>query len=138
MMRLAHYLDNRLIEWTVSGPITVLGVMLFIWPQITKAPAFQLFSWMLPSPFIATSFVMIGLVCIAALLVNGASKAIGPRVRQWCALGRAVLMLQFGLSTLQAGIVQGYPYTVTPFWFSFAMAEVWVAYRAVLDVRPPH
>jgi hypothetical protein len=81
------------------------------------------------------SFLICGVACIVALLVNGASMVIGPRVRAWAAVARAILWLQFGISTLQAGIEQGYPYTVQPFWFTFALAEVWVAYRAVLDVR---
>jgi hypothetical protein len=133
--RISYYVGNRLFEWAMSVPIMILSLMLFIWPQITSAPAFRLFAWLLPSSVIGISFLICGVACIVALLVNGASMVIGPRVRSWAAMARAILWLQFGISTLQAGFEQGYPYTVQPFWFTFALAEVWVAYRAVLDVR---
>jgi hypothetical protein len=136
--RISYYLGNRLFEWAMSVPIVLLSGMLFIWPQITSAPAFRLFAWALPSPLIGVSLMICGVACIVALLVNGASMVLGPRVRSWAAGARALLWLQFGISTLQAGIEQGYPYTVLPFWFTFALAELWVAYRAVLDVRSPH
>ena len=138
MSKIRSLIDGRTYEWAVSLPITVLGFMLLTWPQITTAPAFRLFSWAMPSNLIAVSFLICGIACITALLVNGASLEIGPRVRSWMALSRAVLFFQFGLSTLQAGFEQGYPYTVTPFWFSFSLAELWIAYRAVLDVRTHH
>lgn len=137
MKRIQYYVGNRLFEWAMSIPIVILSVMLFIWPKITAAPAFRLFASAIPSEFIALSFLICGVACIVALLVNGASLELGPRVRAWAALARGLLWLQFGISTLQAGIEQGYPYTVLPFWFTFALAEVWVAYRAVLDVRTP-
>lgn len=133
--RIFYYVDGRLYEWVMSVPIFLLAVMLFIWPQITNAPAFRLFAWLFSPDFIALSFMACGLACIAALIVNGASPKIGPRIRSWTALARSVLWFQFGLSTLQAGLVQGYPFTVLPFWFTFAFAEIWVAYRAGLDVR---
>lgn len=135
MTRISYYVGNRLFEWAMSVPIVILSLMLFVWPQITNAPAFRLFAWALPSSLIGISFLICGIACITALLVNGASMVIGPRVRSWAAMARAILWLQFGISTLQAGFDQGYPYTVQPFWFTFALAEVWVAYRAVLDVR---
>jgi hypothetical protein len=138
MNRLRYYVENRLFEWAMSIPIVILAMMLFIWPQITAAPAFRLFAWALPAYLIGVSFLICGVTSIVALLVNGASMVIGPRVRAWAAVARALLMLQFGISTLQAGIEQGYPYTVQPYWFTFALAELWVAYRAVLDVRSPH
>lgn len=138
MKRLLYYVDGRLFEWVMSIPVIALSCMLFVWPQITEAPAFRLFAWLIPHQLIAISFLMCGMGCVVALLVNGASLVIGPRVRSWAAVARSILWLQFGISTIQAGMEQGYPYTVTPFWFTFALAELWVAYRAVLDVRTPH
>ncbi len=136
MTRISYYVDGtRLFEWAMSVPVVVLAVCLFEWPQLTSAPAFRLFAWALPTNLIGVTFLACGVASITALLVNGSSQEIGPRVRSWTALARAILMLQFGLSTLQAGIEQGFPYTVQPYWFSFAVAELWVAYRAVLDVR---
>lgn len=133
--RAFYFLDGRLFEWVMSFSITMLSLMLFAWPEIIKSPAFRLFAWALPSELIGISFLICGAACIIALLVNGFSMKIGPRVRSWTALARAILWLQFGISTVQAGIEQGYPYTVTPFWLAFALAELWVAYRAILDVR---
>lgn len=137
MNRLKYYIAGRLYEWAISIPIVVLGLMLLIWPQMTQAPAIRLFAWLLPAELIGASFVICGVACIGALIVNGQSEHIGPLVRSCTALARSVLMLQFGISTLQAALDQGYPYTVQPFWFSFALAELWVAYWAVLDVRSP-
>lgn len=139
MVRIAYYVDGtRLLEWAVSIPLVVLAFLLFRWPQMTSAPAFRLFAEWAPGELIGVSFLICGVSCIVALLVNGSSASIGPRIRSWCALARAVLLIQFGISSLQAGFEQNFPYTVTPFWFSFALAELWVAYRAVLDVRNPH
>lgn len=137
MARIEYYLRGRLVEWMMSTPIIILSLMLFVWPQITEAPAFQLFAAVVPSRLIGVVLLIVGVSCIVALLVNGASMSIGPRVRSWAALARSVLWIQFGLSTVEASIAQGYPYTVTPFWFTFAVAEIYVAYRAVLDVRNP-
>lgn len=138
MNRLSYHIDGRLFEWAMSVPVVMVSLMLFIWPQLPHAPAFQLFSHLVPAPIIGVILMIAGVGCIVALLVNGASMVIGPRVRSWAAMIRAMLWFQFFISTLQAGIEQGYPYTVTPFWLTFALAEVWVAYRAVLDVRSPH
>lgn len=135
MKRIFYMVDGRLFEWVMSIPVVILSVMLFVWPQVAQAPAFRLFSWAVPADLISVSLLACGVACIVALIVNGASLSIGPRVRSWTAMMRSVLWLQFGISTLQAGIEQGYPYTVQPFWFTFALAELWVAYRAVLDVR---
>lgn len=137
MKTIAHYVEGRLFEWVMSIPIVILGFMLLAWPKITTAPAFHLFAWALPSEAIALSLIVSGFACIAALLANGSSLEIGPRVRSWSALLRGVLWLQFAISTLQASLEQGFPFTVQPFWFTFAVAEIWVAYRAVLDVRTP-
>lgn len=137
MARIEYYLRNRLPEWLLTVPIVILSPMLFIWPQITEAPAFQLFAAFIPARLIGVVLLIVSVSCVVALLVNGASMVIGPRVRSWAALARSVLWIQFGISTIEAGIAQGYPYTVTPFWFTFALAEIYVAYRAVLDVRNP-
>lgn len=137
MHRLRYYVEGRLIEWVNSLSFVVLSVFLFVWPDITTAPAFNLFAWLLPHQLIGVFFFVCGTSCIVALLVNGNSHAIGPRVRAWSALARSALLLQFGLSTIQASVGQDFPFTVTPFWFLYAFAEIWVAYRAVLDVRIP-
>ncbi len=138
MNRLSYHIDGRLFEWAMSIPVVMVSLMLFVWPQIAEAPAFHLFANLVPVKIIGIVLLICGVTCIVALLVNGASMVLGPRVRAWAALIRSMLWLQFFISTLQAGIEQGYPYTVTPFWITFALAEVWVAYRAVLDVRSPH
>lgn len=139
MRRIAYYVEGtRLLEWTASVPVVVLGIFLFEWPQMTQAPAFRFFVLALPPKLIGATLLICGVMSISALLINGASKEIGPRVRSWTALSRAVLMFQFGLSTIESSIGQGFPFTVQPYWFSFAIAELWVVYRAVLDVRPSH
>lgn len=137
MARIEYYLRNRLPEWLLTIPLVILSPMLFVWPQIAEAPAFQLFAAVVPTRLIGVLLLIVSVSCVVALLVNGASMVIGPRVRSWAALARAVLWLQFGFSTIEASLAQGYPYTVTPFWFTFAIAEIYVAYRAVLDVRHP-
>lgn len=133
--RLRHYFENRLLEWVNAFAFSFLGCAVFIWPKTSTNPAFHLFMAFLPPPVAALIMLACGLFCIAALLTNGYSPVIGPRIRAWSAFLRAMLLLQFGVSTLEASYNQGFPFTVVPFWFLMAFAEIWVSYRAVLDVR---
>ena len=135
MVLIRHYIEGRLLEWTNSLAFSALGISVFVWPKTATNPAFHLFASVMPSELIGAVLLACGFACIAALIANGDSKAIGPRVRSYTALLRSILLFQFGLSTLQSSLAQGFPYTVVPFWFLMALAEIWVAYRAVLDVR---
>ena len=138
MIRLRYYIEGRLLEWTNSVAFGALGICVLVWPKTATNPAFQLFAWVLPTAIIGLVLIACGFSCIAALVANGSSKVFGPRVRAWTALLRSMLLFQFGLSTLQSSVAQGFPFTVVPFWFLMALAEIWVVYRAVLDVRSDH
>ena len=130
-----YYVEGRLLEWTNSLAFMLLGLFIFIWPNTINSPALQLLAWLLPPWLVGIMLITCGVICINALIINGKSSIIGPRIRSWTALLRAMLLLQFGLSALQSSFVQGFPYTVVPFWFLMAFAELWTSYRAVLDVR---
>ena len=136
MVLIRYYLEGRLLEWTNSLAFSALGISVFVWPKTATNPAFHLFTLAMSSVLIGITILTCGLACIAALIANGSSRIVGPRVRAWTALMRSMLLIQFGLSTLQFSVAQGFPYTFVPFWFLMALAEIWVAYRAVLDVRP--
>ncbi len=135
--RMQYYVANRELEWVDSLSFSALGICVLVWPQVVTAPAFRFFAYVVPHSLIGVLLLACGMTCIVSLLVNGRSAVLGPRIRAWTALIRASLLLQFWLSTVQSSVEQGFPYTVTPFWLGFALGELWVAYRAVLDVRTP-
>jgi len=71
----------------------------------------------------------------AALIANGSSMVIGPRVRAIGALCGAVIWVQFGMALIKLSVDQHFTSPGIPFWFMFTLAELRVVYRAVLDVR---
>lgn len=112
-----------------------LGLAMLIWPKMAKGSIVTVLIDIVGWPAAAIVFVLIGLFSVVALIVNGRSLAIGPRVRSICAILRSVLWAQFTLSMLHVSFVQGFPSPMVVFFSVFTAAEFYVVYRAVLDVR---
>lgn len=108
--------------------------MLF-WPDMIHGSIVRVLMTLVDWPTIALIFVAVGAASIVALIVNGNSIAIGPRVRSICAIIRAILWGQFVLSMLHVSMVQGFPSPMVFFFSIFTASELYVVYRAVLDVR---
>lgn len=139
---LTHYLDARLFEWAFSVPMILMGLAILIWPMIAHGSILQVlgkfFGWIgFGSAGIGLTFVLVGITGLVALIANGNSHRIGPRLRSMSAVVRSVLWLTFVLSMARISIDQGFPSPMVFFWSSFAGAEIYISYRAALDVRPP-
>lgn len=138
MNRVSYYLDGRLFEWVMSISMVLLAIEVFVWPETLQASAFQWALLVMSSDFVGAVMFAAGWFRILALIANGSSMVIGPRVRAIGAIAGAVMWVQFGTALVKLSIVQHYPSPGIPFWFMFTIAELRIAYRAVLDVRIPH
>lgn len=137
MNRISYYIDGRLFEWVMSVSMVLLALEIFIWPFTLNASAFQWATMVMNSEFIGVVLFCAGWFRCLALIANGSSLTIGPRVRAIGALCGAVVWFQFGLALLKLSVDQNFPSPGIPFWFMFTIAELRITYRAVLDVRTP-
>jgi hypothetical protein len=133
---ITYYLDARLFEWAFSVPMIMLGVSILIWPMVAQGSILRVLVLSIGDIATALAFVIIGITGIVALIANGSSLRIGPRLRAFSAIIRSILWLTFVLSMARVSINQGFPSPMVFFWSSFTGAEVYISYRAALDVRP--
>ena len=131
----AHYLDARLFEWAFSLPMILLGISILVWPVIAQGSILRLLVTAIGVLWTAMVFIIVGVVGMVALIANGSSLRIGPRLRSFSAIVRSVLWISFALSMTRVSIEQGFPSPMVFFWSSFTGAEVYISYRAALDVR---
>lgn len=130
-----YYLDGRLYEWTMAASMILFSIMVLTWPTMLRESAFQWLVAYLPNSVLAFVFLITGLLRVGALLANGGSLWIGPWIRSASGTISAVLWSQFTVSLVQLSILQGHPSPGLPFWLMFTFADLYVSYRAVLDVR---
>lgn len=130
-----YYLDGRLFEWVMAATVMILGLEVVIWPMTLKAPSFQWISVFGNSVVIGLSLFAVGFTRIVALIMNGASLVAGPRIRSITALMCAALWVQFAVALVIISLNQGFASPGIPFWIVATIAELYVTYRAVLDVR---
>lgn len=132
---ITYYLDGRLFEWTFSLCSLWLAVAIFIWPDIIVISAFRSLTELMESSRIAVLSLVVGIVGMIALSTNGRSFVVGPVVRSICAIVRAFLWAQFAYALYLWGLEHVAPSLVLGFWTLFAMSEIYLAYRAMIDVR---
>lgn len=138
MNRVSYYLDGRLFEWVMAISMVMLAVEIFVWPDTLRASAFQWALQLMSADFVGVVMFCAGWFRILALIANGSSLVIGPRVRAVAAIVGAVMWVQFGTALVKLSVEQDFPSPGIPFWYMFTIAELRIAYRAVLDVRTPH
>ena len=134
--RIPYYLDGRLFEWTFSVCSLSLGVGMLIWPKMAHGRIVRVLVELVGWPAVALVFFTVGFASIVALIVNGNSWTIGPRVRSICAIIRGILWGQFVTSMVYVSLDQGFPSPMVIFFSVFTASEFYIVYRAVLDVRP--
>lgn len=132
----SQHVDVRPWEWAFSVPLVMLGVSILIWPKIAHGSILEVLVENIGPVLCAIAFTVTGLVGIAALIANGQSRRIGPRLRVLSAIVRSVLWLTFVLSMARVSYIQRFPSPMIFFWSSFAATEIFIAYRAAVDVRP--
>jgi hypothetical protein len=113
----------------------MLGLAILIWPVISHGSILRLLVVLFGPMLTALTFIVIGFTGMVALIANGSSLRIGPRLRALSAIIRSILWISFALSMARVSIEQGFPSPMVFFWSSFTGAEVYISYRAALDVR---
>jgi hypothetical protein len=108
---------------------------MMIYPTIANGTIVKVLLDLVGWPIVALVFIAVGAASIAALIINGNSYAVGPRVRSICAIFRSILWAQFVLSMIYVSQRQGFPSPMIFFFSVFTASEFYVIYRAVLDVR---
>lgn len=131
----ARSVDVRPWEWAFSVPLVLLGVSILIWPKISHGSILEVLVENIGALVCALAFIVTGLVGIAALIANGQSRRIGPRLRALSAIVRSVLWLTFVLSMWRVSMAQRFPSPMVFFWGSFAVTEIFITFRAAADVR---
>ncbi|MBR0687363.1 hypothetical protein JQ594_15635 [Bradyrhizobium manausense] len=134
MALLDYYLEGRRFEWIITIAMLWLAIAMGISPKILQASAFQWITLVMSPLFIAACLFAIGWVRLIGLLLNGhmvAGYRVGPLIRSACAIGGAVMWVQFDLALLQHSLQQGFMSPGIPFWSLFVLGELDVAYRAV-------
>lgn len=128
MNRITYYLDGRLFEWVMSISMVFLAIEIFIWPETWAVQVIN-------PEFVGVTLFIAGSVRYMALIANGSSLALGPRARAVGAVIGASIWVQFGTALLKLSMDQHFASPGIPFWYMFTVAELRIAYRAVLDVR---
>lgn len=134
--KVTYFLDGRLYEWTFAVASLGLAVEILVWPDTVQASAFRWTSlaWGY-SVLMGLVFLAVSISRLVALAFNGRSLVTGPFVRSICAGVSSIMWAQFAFALLLYGYEKGTPSPGFPFWLTFSFAEVYVAYRAMIDVR---
>lgn len=134
--RVTYLLDGRLFEWTFAIASLGLAVEILVWPDTVQASAFRwsTLAWG-HSVLMGIVFLVVSVSRLVALAFNGRSEFVGPLTRSIMAGVSAVMWAQFALALFLLGMAQGLPSPGLPFWVMFSLAEIYTAYRAMIDVR---
>lgn len=132
---LTRRLDGRLYEWVIATPTIAMGVQMAIWPNTITLSAFQLISVSVSGRQLAWIAIFVGAARLFALAINGSSDVVGPIIRSVCAFISALLWGQFAYALFLMSMERGIPSPGLSFWVSITLAEIYVSYRAVMDVR---
>ena len=128
-------LDGRVLEWALSVPLVMFGISILVWPAVANGSILHIVVDGIGAHATALLLLSLGLVGIVALVANGNSLKVGPHIRSISAALRAVLWASFVMSTLGVSVDQGFSSPVVYFFASFTVADLYITYRAVLDVR---
>lgn len=129
-----YLLEGRLFEWMMAVSMVLLAFEIYLWPRTIEFSAFTELSQVMTSAFIGLFLGIVGLVRIVSLLLNGhqvRGLRIGPFLRSLMAVFCALMWTQFALALFQLSIDRGVPSPGLPFWSTFVLGELYVAYKAV-------
>lgn len=126
-------LDGRLYEWVFATPTLGLSIQTAIWPDTVQFGVF--YALVMSTDMTVAILASVGSMRLFALMINGSSDLFGPIVRAVCAFLSALMWGQFAYALLVIGMERGAPSPGFLFWVSFTLAEIFVCYRALIDVR---
>jgi hypothetical protein len=136
MKRFAELTDNKFFEWVSSAMLLGLAIEMLIWPQILQASAFRYVAMAGHAQAVGTLMLMAAVASFIALVVNGRSDMVGPKVRAWTALFRGIVWMQMDIALLLIiGENKGTPSPGIPIYFFLTVGEFYAAWRAATDVR---
>lgn len=130
------YLFSRLFEWTMALALLQLGIWLLLWPRAIEASSFRFifldhaeWQWLLPWFFLFVSSLR-----AAALVANGAWPRLGPKLRQWAALGTALIWGEMAFALLLLIPNVGTPPSPgIPVYFTLTAGELLACYMAACN-----
>jgi predicted neutral ceramidase superfamily lipid hydrolase len=112
-----------------------LGTAMMIWPAMGRGSILQVLLSVMPATVASLMFMTLGMSRLFALVANGASLVIGPRLRAAVAMVASMVWTTFTFSMAEVSIKQGFPSPMVFFFSVFTLAELYVSYRAARDVR---
>ena len=128
-------LEGRLYEWALAAPTLASGLSILWWPGSLQHSAFHRLMGVLSEPVVALVIVVVGILRLFALAINGHSDVVGPLIRCACSVVSAFMWSQFSYALYEFSNDAGFPSPGIYFWISITLAEIFVSYRAVMDVR---
>jgi len=96
--KIARMVFHRLFEWAMAMALFGLGVHLTLFPNAIAASSFDHIIRTIPEHWLAGFFLVIGMARVSALIVNGASPNIGPKVRGVASSASAMVWAQLAYS----------------------------------------
>lgn len=135
LRRVTYLLDGRLFEWSLNAATLWLAYVAIRWPNSITIGAFKHLTDFIDGDRLAILALILGVSGQIALIMNGRSFIVGPVVRSTCAVGRAFIWSQMGYSLYLLGLQQEAPSIGFGFWVIFTLSELYVAYRAMIDVQ---
>lgn len=128
------HLDGRLFEWMMSTSMVLLAFEIYLFPRTIEFSAFSQLNLVMTDKFIGLFLGTVGLIRIMSLLLNGHSVRgirVGPLLRSLMAVFCALMWTQFALALFSISVIREVPSPGLPFWTTFVLGELYVAYRAV-------
>lgn len=133
VMRAIHV---RLFEWAMALILVGVSFHLAIWPQAVAASSLSYILDYVPEQWLGLVFCVVGLARIAALIVNGHSPDIGPKVRGIGSICGAVIWAQMAAALYIHGIVGNLPPSPgISVYAVLTLAELVATFKAAADVR---
>lgn len=131
-----YYVRGRVFEWTMGLAMLFAGIELLVWDNVLTFGAFRWLLVFLDQKWIGTIMLFVGWLRVSSLMFNGQllfGRRFGYAIRSLTAVIAASLWAQFAVALLQLSIDQGFPSVGFPFWTTFTLAELLVAYSVGME-----
>lgn len=131
-----YYVRGRVFEWTMGLAMLFAGIELLMWDNVLTFGAFRWLMLFMEQKWIGTIMLFVGWLRVSSLMFNGQllfGRRFGYAVRSLTAVIAASLWAQFAIALLQLSIDQGFPSLGFPFWTTFTLAELLVAYSVGME-----
>lgn len=131
---LHRHLEGRLFEWMMSLSMVQLAFQIYLFPRTIEFSAFAELSQVMSGRFTGLFLGVVGMIRIGSLMLNGHTVydiRVGPLLRSLMAVLCALMWTQFALALFSISVIREIPSPGLPFWSTFVLGELYVAYKAV-------